>query len=355
MLKFLVVGAGFAGATLARCLAEKGYHIDVIDKRGHLGGNAYDYIDEDIGIRVHKYGPHIFHTNNKDVVDFLSRFTEWIPYKHKVKARIAGLRDVFVTMPPNRETKETLAKYNLDMIDTLYRPYTEKMWDKKLEEVDPSITDRVKARDDDNEYYFPNDEYQFMPRDGYTSLIHNMLCHPAIKVSLNIEYESHMENDYDHVFNSMPIDEYYKEFFGPLEYRSILFAHDVINKNNPLYLEMMGAFKGIPVINSTATKLQSPETRRTFWSQFPNNINTSFDVVTTETPCKYVSNNSSLEKLYPVKDIKGVNRDRYERYKSIPNDKVTFIGRLGNYVYIDMHQAVNMSMQLAKKYPDLND
>ena len=154
-MKILIVGAGFAGATYARILAEAGHKITVIEKRDHVAGNAFDYINE-YGIRVHKYGPHIFHTNNKRVYDFLSRFTTWLPYKHKVKAQLEDGQ--FVTLPVNRETKEIVGEENI--IDTFYRPYTKKMWDKDIEELDPSILQRIPVRDDDNELYFPGDEYQ---------------------------------------------------------------------------------------------------------------------------------------------------------------------------------------------------
>lgn len=353
MAKFLIVGTGFSGATLARCLAEKGHIIDIIDKRSHIAGNAYDYIEPSSCLRIHKYGPHIFHTNNKDVVEFLSRFTSWVPYKHKVKAIVNSknqfkFKQYFLTMPPNKNTKKILNKIKLDMIETLYRPYSEKMWGLPLEKIDPSITDRVKSTDDDNEYYFPNDKYQFMPTNGYTELIRNMLVHENITISLNTPFDRKMEDNYDHVFNSMPIDEYYKEFFGPLEYRTIKFNAQIINKNDANYNSQKNP-TDVAVLNNTTTANVNPETRKTYWSMFPNNIKSNYEVITFETPdaCK----TPDCEKLYPVKDIDGENRKRYEKYKSIPNDKVTFIGRLGNYVYIDMHQAVNASLQLSKKYP----
>lgn len=120
--KILVVGAGFSGSVVARKLAEAGYIINIIDARNHLGGNAFDYVN-DLGIRIHKYGPHLFHTNNKSVFDFLSQFTEWIPYKHKVKAMLSN--GDLVTLPINRETKEIVGEENL--IETFIRPYSEKM------------------------------------------------------------------------------------------------------------------------------------------------------------------------------------------------------------------------------------
>ncbi|QWD04660.1 NAD(P)-binding protein [Polynucleobacter paneuropaeus] len=123
-MKILVVGAGFSGSTIARILADSGYIVEIIDRRNHVAGNAFDYINEH-GIRIHRYGPHLFHTSNFEVVNFLSRFTEWIPYKHKVKAMLTDGR--LVTLPINRETSEAVGKENL--IDIFYRPYTKKCGD----------------------------------------------------------------------------------------------------------------------------------------------------------------------------------------------------------------------------------
>ena len=161
MKNILVIGSGFAGSGISRELAEACLDIKIIDKSNHIGGNAYDYLDEN-GILIHKYGPHIFHTNNKRVFDYLSKYTEWIEYKHKVKAK---LRDgSYVTFPVNKETKKIVGENNI--LDIFFRPYTRKMWGMDLEDLNPDIAKRIPIRDDDNEYYFPDDKYQ------YLSLIH---------------------------------------------------------------------------------------------------------------------------------------------------------------------------------------
>ena len=203
-MKILVVGAGFAGATVARELANDGHRVVVMDERDHIGGNAYDYTNEH-GIRIHKYGPHLFHTNNKKVYDWITQYGEWVEYKHKVKAQLADGQ--YVTLPVNRETKEIVGESNI--INTFYRPYTKKMWGKELEELDPSITKRIPIRDDNNELYFPNDEYQVLPKYGYTELFKEILDHKNIVVQLNWIYGKDVEPLFDHVFNSMPIDVYY--------------------------------------------------------------------------------------------------------------------------------------------------
>ena len=144
-MKILVVGAGLSGATIARECAEAGHDVKVIDTRDHVAGNAYDYVNEH-GIRVHQYGPHLFHTNNKSVFDYLSKFTKWVDYKHKVKALLEDGR--YATLPVNRETKDMVGEENV--LDIFFRPYTKKMWGVELDDPNPEIINRVPIRDDDN-------------------------------------------------------------------------------------------------------------------------------------------------------------------------------------------------------------
>lgn len=319
----LIVGAGFSGSVIARELAEAGFSITVIDQRNHIAGNCYDEI---IGsVKVHKYGPHLFHTNNKKVVDWLSKFTDWIEYKHKVKALY---KDQFLTVPPNKQTKEYLGD---KLFEVIYKPYSEKMWGV---EVDDSILDRVKPRDDDNEYYFPNDKYQFLPKEGYTKLFENILDHNNIKVVLNTKFHKDMETNYDHIFNSMPIDLYYEFCFGELPYRSIKFHHTICDQQ-------------IPVMNYTDN---GKYTRITKWELFPNHGKGALS--TLEEPCDYKDNND--ERYYPVKDKEGVNREIYNKYAKIENKKTTFIGRCGKYVYLDMDMAVSSAIALANKFKNEN-
>jgi UDP-galactopyranose mutase len=332
MKKILVVGAGFSGAVVARELAIHGYEVLIIDKRNHIGGNAFDYQNQH-GIRVHKYGPHIFHTSSGEVFKWLSKFTEWIPYKHKVKAQLNDGRHV--TLPVNIETSAIVGKENI--ISTFIRPYSEKMWGMKLEDLDPNILNRVPIRDDFNEYYFPNDDFQFMPKDGYTEIFKNILNHPNIKVMLNTSFSKFMEREYEHIFSSMPIDEYYENMFGPLPYRSIKFT-DV---HFPTSFVLPNS-----VVNFTHN---GPETRVTEWKQLPNHgVNEQITTLTYETPCDYTENN--LERYYPVKDLSGKNRALFVKYKNIENSRVTFIGRLGMYAYLDMDQCINSALIIAKKF-----
>ena len=332
MSDILIIGAGFSGATIANHLANCGCHVHVIDKRDHIAGNAYDY-ENSYGIRIHKYGPHIFHTNNHEIYSYLQRFGDWIEYHHKVKCILDDGR--LVTIPPNQETADILGKKNI--IDKLFRPYTKKMWGLEIEEIDPKIIERVAIRSDLNELYFPNDKYQFMPKYGYTQIINNMLDHPRISIELNRPFRETDEHHYHHIFNSMPIDEYYQNCFGPLPYRSIKFHHADI----PVPKLMQ-----FPTTNLTN---DGNYTRLTEWKNYPNHgENVQMTSLTWEEPCCYTDNEN--ERYYPVKDINGDNRKVYEKYKNLKKDNMTFIGRCGLYVYLDMHQAISSSLAIAQKY-----
>jgi UDP-galactopyranose mutase len=154
-MEHLVVGAGLSGCVVARELANAGHSVRVIEARSHIAGNCYDYVNS-LGIRIHKYGPHLFHTSNEKVVSYLSQFTKWTEYKHKVKALLVDGR--LVTLPVNRETLGIVGEDNV--IDVFYIPYTRKMWNMEIEDLDKSIVGRVPIRDDDNEFYFPDDTFQ---------------------------------------------------------------------------------------------------------------------------------------------------------------------------------------------------
>ena len=324
----LVVGTGFSGSVIARELADKGYNVTIIDRRSHIGGNCFDEMVN--GVRVHKYGPHLFHTNNAKVVDWLSKFTEWVEYKHKVKAYFNG---EFLTLPPNQHTQNVLGDR---LFDVIYAPYTLKMWGTLS--IDSKVLDRVKVRDDDNELYFPNDLYQYLPKDGYTKVFENILDHSNITVQLNTVYNKDLESQYGRVFNSMAIDEYYDYCYGELPYRSIKFHHtDTIDFKMPT-----------AVVNFTDN---SKFTRVTNWSMLPSHG--SGELYTLEEPCDYKENN--YERYYPVKDIDNINKVVYNKYKSIHNNKVTFIGRCGLYTYLDMDMAIASSLSIANQFLNSNE
>jgi UDP-galactopyranose mutase len=331
-MNVLIVGAGFFGAVIARQLAEANFKVTVIDRRSHVAGNAYDYINE-AGIRVHQYGPHIFHTSNNKVVNWLSKFTEWVPYQHRVKALLAD--GSLVTIPVNKETTDIVGEENI--VDTFFRPYTKKMWGIDLEDLDPGILDRVPRTDDLNDLYFPNDTFQALPAKGYTWLINNILDHKNIDLKLNTQFEPSLEKHYFHIFNSMPIDEYFNYSHGRLAYRSIKFHN---------YTLPVPKLFPVATVNFTHDE---PYTRLTEWKNLPNHGNSlSYTTITVEEPCDYLENN--FERYYPVKDLKGSNQKIYKKYKKIIPSNMTFIGRCGLYVYLDMHQAVSSALSISRNF-----
>jgi UDP-galactopyranose mutase len=332
MYPILVVGAGFSGATIARYLAEAGFSVSVIDKRSHVAGNAFDYVDSH-GIRIHKYGPHLFHTNDEKAFQWLSRFTQWVDYQHRVQAMLDD--GCYVVIPPNITTLSILGEDKI--IDKLYRPYTKKMWGLSVEELDPSIISRVSPSRSHNELYFPNDRFQFIPVNGYTSLVTTMLDHPNIDIKLGFEFSRSMVSDFGYTFNSMPIDEFFDYRYGQLPYRSIRFHH--VSLPLPRLLP-------VTTVNLTNT---GPFTRITEWKNIPlhgqNDIWTS---LTYDEPCDYLDNHN--ERYYPVKDISGDNRRVYEKYTFDIPTSMEFIGRCGLYVYLDMDKAVVSALAIARRF-----
>jgi len=335
MYKILVIGAGFTGATIARQLADRGYEIEVVDSRDHIGGNAYDTTQN--GIRYHKYGPHIFHTNNQKVFDWLSEFTLWRKYHHQVYAIDPDGK--YMPFPPNRETWLDYGKNKEKLIDVFFRPYTKKMWGMELEEITPDILNRVPIDTDSFTNYYFNDKFQYMPKHGYTEIFNRILDHKNIKIILNttIKNDENLNKYYHYVFNCSPIDDWYNYDFGELPYRSIKFYHMLIPSPK---------FYSVSTVNFTH---DGRFTRCTEWKNFPNHGTDDYNTLLTyEEPCDYKSNN--MERYYPVKDIKGKNREIYKKYASLDHGNMMFVGRCGQYVYIDMDQAINSGLQIAEKF-----
>lgn len=367
----LIVGAGFAGAVHARVLAEAGHRVEVIDRRPHIAGNAYDEVDAN-GLRVHRYGPHLFHTNNERVVEWLSRYAPFVPYDHKVEALVDGCG--FVPLPVNRRTLEAVfdvvlpdeaaaaaflagqaeaveapsdagaylrSQIGTRLTDLFFRPYTRKMWGLDLEDMSPAVVQRIPIRTDDEDRYFPNDRFQLLPERGYTHVFERILDHDRITVRLSTEFDRAMPDGYAHCFNSMPIDEYYEDRFGPLPYRSIRFHHD----DRPADQENGTA----ATVNFTDS---GPITRETDWGRLPLHRvqGSERKTVTREEPCDYRDNR--LERYYPVKTSDGRYDKVYQQYKALAADDpgMTFIGRCGTYQYLDMHQVINQSLASASQF-----
>lgn len=369
--RILVVGAGFAGAVHARELAERGYSVDVVDRRHHVAGNAYDEITSD-GTRVHRYGPHLFHTSNSRVMQWLERFGAFRPYAHHVVAEISPGRHV--PLPVNRKTINDVFSLHLTtdsevaqflltqsvscehprnaaqylyskigkvLTDLFFRPYTRKMWALDLEDIHESVVRRIPLRLDEDSRYFPADTYQVLPVNGYTGLVASILDHPKISISLCQPFIPHMEKDYLACFNSMPIDEYFEFAYGPLPYRSIRFHH---RSETADYSRSTA-----PVVNFTD---DGRYTRETDWSLLPEHqdITSPSKTITCEEPCDYTDN--EMERYYPVRTNDDRHKRTYESYVAVARrtPSMLFIGRCGTYQYLDMDQVINQSLQHVRQW-----
>ena len=368
--QILVVGAGFAGAVHARLLAEAGYRVDVVDRRNHIAGNAFDRVDSN-GIRYHVYGPHLFHSKMTKVIDWLSRFAKFSPYQHRVRARLSIGADV--PLPINRSTinsvfsksfesaseaesfvrslalpigrPQNAAEYlysriGRELTDLFFRSYTKKMWCLDLEELSSAVVQRIPIRFDDTDTYFSSDDRQLMPIGGYTAVFEAMLTHENIRVTLNQSFDRGMESKYDYCFNSMAIDEYFDFCFGPLPYRSIRFHHATAG---------LRAEQDWAVTNFTDDR---PFTRETAWHLLPNHVVSDHGVrtYTVEEPCDYKENN--FERYYPVKTADGRYHALYQKYRDLAEKlpRAAFIGRCGTYQYLDMDQVINQSLTQAQAW-----
>jgi len=259
MYDYVIVGAGFAGSVLAERLAnEAGKKVLLLDRRSHIGGNAYDYYD-DHGLLIHKYGPHIFHTNSPDVFNYLSRFTRWRPYQHKVLAYVTGkllpipinldtvnrlygfnftseqLADYFAGIGEKVETIRTsedvvVSQVGRDLYEKFFRGYTRKQWGVDPSELDKSVTSRIPVRTNQDDRYF-TDEYQYMPLHGYTRMFENMLDNKNIHILLNTDFRD-VEGfvPYKELIFTGPVDEYFDYCYGKLPYRSLHFKHVTLNE-----------------------------------------------------------------------------------------------------------------------------
>ncbi len=366
-IKVLIVGAGLAGATIARILAENSVKVKILEKRNHIAGNIYDFINKN-NERIHKYGPHLLHCNKKEkALDFLSEFTEWVIYEHRVRALLPNgkttpipvnqqtLEDVFSENFKNEKevklflesirNKEIIpqntdeffeANVGKKLADLFFRPYTKKMWGIDPKELSISIGARLPIRTNSDDRYF-NDSFQALPKEGYTKMIEKMLNHENIKVNLNCAFQKGMEDDFDHSFLCIPIDKYFDYKFGVLPYRSIKFEEREESSNN---LETA-------VINFTDDSIY---TRKTQWNMLPNSGRSikNIKTVTYEIPCSMSENPN--EYYYPVQTRK--SKKMYEQYKKFSKNfkKITFCGRTGLFKYIDMIPAVTIHEKIAKSF-----
>jgi UDP-galactopyranose mutase len=359
MFDYLIVGAGFAGSVLAERLASKANKkVLLIDKRNHIAGNTYDYFNND-GILVHKYGPHIFHTNSKDVFDYLSVFTPWRWYEHKVLASVDGQ---LVPIPINLNTINSLYGLNLssdqveaflsskaeklsrvktsedvvvskvgrELYEKFFKGYTRKQWGLDPSELDASVTARIPTRTNKDNRYF-TDTYQAMPLHGYTRMFEEMLSHPNIKIMLNTDYREIQELiPYKNLIYTGPIDSYFDYCYGKLPYRSLEFKFET---------------KEAECVQPTGTvnyPNEHPYTRSTEFKYLTGQQHAKTTVV-------YEYPLAEGDPYYPIP--RPENAEIYKKYQqlasTLPN--VYFTGRLGTYKYYNMDQVVAQSLTLFKK------
>lgn len=367
MSSYLVVGAGFVGSVIAYELAEAGHYVTVIDKRSHVGGNAFDYVNDD-GERIHAYGPHLFHGSKDSVaVKWLSQFTDWVPYEHRVRARLPdrrttplpvnattiedvfevefnepenaewfleGLQDQSIETPINAD-EVFLKSVGATLADLFFRPYTAKMWGKPATEIEAAVGARIPVRSNRDDRYF-TDDFQAMPADGYTALFDLVLSHPNITLKLDTEFTRQASEFFDHAFLTIPIDRYYECRYGKLPYRSIKFKQEKAEREQE-----------VTTINFTDEGLF---TRSTQWSLIPNSgkVEDGPHTVTFEIPCDPEDNGD--ECYYPVRNKESLAL--YQKYVDLAAEEgnLTFCGRLGWFTYLDMVPAINRALQLVKKF-----
>ncbi len=353
---YLVVGCGFAGSVLAERLAtQHGARVLMLDKRPHIAGNAYDEYNSD-GILYHKYGPHIFHANSDDIVSYLSKFTQWRPYEHRV---LASVRDELVPIPINRTTLNKLFNAGLktdedaaaflaaraepvanivtsedvvvnavgrELYELFFQGYTRKQWGLDPSELDKLVTARIPTRTNTDDRYF-TDTHQVMPLQGYTRMFEKMLDHPLIDKSLGTDFRDVKDEvDAAHIIYTGPIDEYFDWRFGKLPYRSLRFVHSTIDK---------AQFQEVGTVNYPSTDI--PYTRISEYKYLTGQEHPR-TTITLEYP------SAEGDPYYPIP--RPENQALFKRYEALADTTqgVTFVGRLATYRYYNMDQIVGQAL-----------
>ena len=359
MFDYLVVGAGFAGSVVAEQLARRcGKKVLLVDRRPHIGGNAYDHFDAS-GLLIHKYGPHIFHTKSAEVFAYLSRFTKWRAYEHRVLASVDGK---LVPVPINLETVNSLYDLNLseadledffrsraepieqirtsedlvlsrvgrDLYNKLFRGYTRKQWGLDPSQLDAQVTARIPVRMNRDSRYF-TDVYQAMPLNGFTRMFENMLDHPGITLELGVDYRELIKKAaYREIIYSGPIDEFFKYRYGKLPYRSLEFRHATVTQKK---------FQSAAVVNYPN---EHAYTRITEFKYLTGQAHAKTSIVY-EFPC------SEGDPYYPIP--RPENAALYRKYEALAHltPGVHFVGRLATYKYYNMDQVVGQALTLSAK------
>ncbi len=358
MFDFLIVGAGFAGSVIAQQMAALGKRVMIVDRRPHIGGNAYDHLNEH-GVLVHKYGPHIFHTNSREVFEYLSQFTKWRSYEHRVRAHVDGklvpipinidtvnqlygvnvdentIEEYFASVAENRPQIRTsedvvVSRVGRDLYEKMFRGYTRKQWGLDPSELDASVTARIPVRTNRDDRYF-GDTYQAMPLNGYTHMFENMLDHPNITMVLGSDYRDVLRYvKYDQMVYSGPVDEFFQFRFGKLPYRSLEFKHETYERE----------------IHQPAAVVNYPNdhayTRVTEFKYLTGQQHNKTSVV-------YEFPRAEGDPYYPVP--RQENNELYKRYKNLADatPDVHFVGRLATYKYYNMDQIVAQALSVCTK------
>lgn len=354
-----VIGAGFAGSVIARELAESGQRVHVIDKRPHIGGNAYDEYDAQ-GVLIHNYGPHIFHTNSERIFTYLSRFTEWHAYEHRVRAVLGGKTYPF---PINRDTLNQLYGLDLDesgaaaffervreprdpvltsedvvlnsvgrdLYEKFFLNYTRKQWGLEPAQLRAGVAARIPVRTNSDDRYF-TDTFQAMPKYGYTKMFEAMLDHPNISVELGVDFEGVRESvRAAHVVYTGPIDAYFRYCYGRLPYRSLRFEHE--------HLPSVDKFQEVGTVNYPN---DFGYTRITEFKHMTGQQHSGTSIVR-EFP------QAQGDPYYPIP--RAENEVLFQRYEALAarEQNVTFVGRLAQYRYYNMDQVVGAALAAAHR------
>ena len=355
----LIVGAGFAGAVMAERLATQlDQRVLVVEKRSHIGGNAHDRHDAH-GVLIHPYGPHIFHTNSAEIFDYLSRFTEWRPYEHRVLASVDGQ---LVPFPINLDTVNRLyglslgaaelprwfesiaearpevrtsedavvSKVGRDLYLKFFRGYTRKQWALDPSELDAGVAARVPARTNRDDRYF-TDTFQAMPKQGYTRMFERLLAHPRISLMLNTDYRDVIGLvPHRHVVYTGPIDAWFDHKHGRLPYRSLEFNHEHVHA---------ARFQSVGTVNYPN---EHPWTRITEFKHLTGQEHAGTSIV-------YEIPRADGDPYYPVP--RPENTALYKRYEEEADrlSGVTFVGRLATYRYYNMDQVVGQALAAFRK------
>ncbi|MCD4677999.1 MAG: UDP-galactopyranose mutase [Desulfobacula sp.] len=361
-MKILVVGAGFAGATFARLAADDGIQVDIIDQRPHIGGNSYSYADEKTGIEIHKYGPHIFHTDNSRVFDFISRFTRLNGYVHRVKAKyqeqtfafpinLDTINQFFNTHFSPVQARQFITKKQIrlktvenfedfmlqsigrDLYEAFFKGYTIKQWGRHPSCVPISTAMRIPIRFNNDDICFFPDRYQGIPENGYQALFDRMLGHENIRILLGVAFKkfkrSIWRKDYNYLVYTGSIDEYFNRIYGELSYRSLRFEE----------IRDKGFIQDRAVINYCSQSI--PYTRIHEHKHFTPDKKFSHTLAFREYPCDPRDQDG---RYYPVESKE--NKMILKKYSQYANKEknVIFIGRLGSFQYLNMDQVIGQAM-----------